>query len=350
MVSRFLHAFSCVLVPISVPLPSSAFERTFFGIAVVVASSAQASSNVAQKNASERERLIEQCLGKSQRKTCTVDSVGSETCSAVAVRRTEYEDEAHRENVDRALCTYWFEAFGYSLEAADRVPIDRIGSGAVDGSQDTAVERSPGDPICKASTYGEVPPVGVRQIVHAMGISNASEMDSVVFIDLGSGVGKVVAQAIVEWPAVRSARGVELSAARSTRAREVWKEFLASGEATKLRQAALARRNVDSSAAATSAVSAVESVRFEEGDMFLANVRDVTHIFVPSLCFGDKMLQRLSEKLSSEADAAKVVATLRPFPNGISGFDKVETFVAHMSWMASGVRTHLYKRQVHATT
>ena len=81
-----------------------------------------------------------------------------------------------------------------------------------------------------AGTYGELAPAGARRLAARWGLLQEGHS---TFGDLGSGVGKLVAQAYLEWPGVARAFGVELSKSRAQRALEAWQALLLSDEVRK---------------------------------------------------------------------------------------------------------------------
>ncbi|CAK0834695.1 unnamed protein product [Prorocentrum cordatum] len=135
-----------------------------------------------------------------------------------------------------------------------------------------------------------------------------------VFFDLGSGVGRLVAQAYLEWPAVRRAVGVELSAERAARGTAAWAALAASGEALALRRGALSLRPEGGGGAP--GCSPAADVQLLEGDLLLADLAEATHVYLSSLCFGDALLARVAERLVRDAPRLRAVASLRALPSG----------------------------------
>ena len=158
----------------------------------------------------------------------------------------------------------------------------------------------------KPGTYGEVTTIGARQLFYHMGISGTEaptdkEDEPIVFMDLGSGVGKLVVQAYMELPRVSRAVGVELAPLRHQQALVAWKELefsaqeirTAREDATEVREATL---------------------ELLEGDIFETDVSKATHIYISSLCFSENMMHRLAAKLEKEAPKLQCVATLKALP------------------------------------
>ena len=191
--------------------------------------------------------------------------------------------------------------------------------------------------IHRPSTYGEITTSGVRQLGRLMEMSSAGQ--DVVFMDLGSGVGKAVVQAYLEWPVVQRSIGVELARSRARAAMASWNLMLSSGRADQLREAIV---QLGDTSARTSSDSS-EAVQLLQGDMLHADVSDVTHLFVNSLCLTSEIMRRLAAKLSREASKLHSVVVLKSFPNGLTGFQLVRTASLEMSWSA-GVEGKLYQR------
>lgn len=240
--------------------------------------------------------------------------------------------------MDQLLQRLWRSRGGYGIEKAEESAIIRAGEPTANTEE--RLGRRP-------ATYGEVTATGVRQIGRAMGADNLTLGVPVIFMDLGMGVGKFVAQAHLEWPAVARSIGVELSRSRVERARGAWAEAVASGEAEDLRAAAVALAG----GAGADAPWLSGAVHFVEADLFEADVAEVTHVYVASLCFSDSMLLRLARKLAAEAHRLQVVAALRRFPLGILGFETGGNIQAQMTWTAAsggGQTVYLYRRRADA--
>lgn len=234
------------------------------------------------------------------------------------VVRLDLRDDARRQNIDRALCLAWNTTSGYRLSKDEEADILL----ASDPTETTSRK------ICRAATYGEVTVSSVRAIMASMRISTARDA---IFMDLGSGVGKFVVHAYLEFPAVVESTGVELSVSRSNEARHAWRWLLTSGHVQAIR-------------GTTKDISEhFAMVKFSQGNFFHAEITNVTHMYISSVCFNDGMMKKLSDKLAREAASMQVVASLRQFPSGVAGFETAGQVDVDMSWThGSGKSTSLY--------
>ncbi|CAJ1422810.1 unnamed protein product [Effrenium voratum] len=219
---------------------------------------------------------------------------------------------AHRRRVDRALAEVWKSRSGFECR----------------------VDPDPQEDGLNPTTYGEVTASGARHLARAMGLDEA-QAGPFVFMDLGSGVGKLVVQAYLEWPSVRSAVGIELAKERAEEASEAWACLVSSGLAQSLRSA-------------LGGGVAGEDVHLLQGDMLTADLSQATHIFISSLCLGDHLLGKLVEKLSREATSLNSLASLRALPRSrTAGFCYVGSIYAEMTWTGvEGTRVLLYRRAI----
>lgn len=172
------------------------------------------------------------------------------------------------------------------------------------------------------STYGEVTELGARQLFHYMGIAqelnqgksvkNFNTRDSGVnFFDLGCGNGKLVIQAFMEVSSLKSSRGVELAPSRLRIAKQAW--HIIKKEAVTIRQDLASFKNKQIKERSREKES-VAQVSLDEGDLFLYDISDATHIYVASLCFTEDMMKGLGRKIIHEATSLSCIATLKRFP------------------------------------
>ena len=132
-----------------------------------------------------------------------------------------------------------------------------------------------------ASTYGEVTPDGARALFRAMGLCDTEDAACepfAVFCDLGSGTGRMVAQAWLELP-VAHAIGVELAPSRHAAAVRAWDSLSASG-----------------SALLTPGGAPPE---FRQESMLQTDLSNATHIYIASLCEARAHTQRTQLLLRS---------------------------------------------------
>lgn len=256
-------------------------------------------------------------------------------CSAAAAFKTltetplvrSVQEGLHRQKVDDALETWQGDGF-----------VDVAGM----------VHRKSDTDGFEPMTYGEITPNGARTVARALRIDSI-HIPPVVFADLGSGVGKLVVQAYLEWPCVVQAIGIELAPCRSRCAIESWRNFQASGKVESLRAGALEmcrfrRRQRLRKLELASCMSPVELL---EGDFLEADLTDVTHLYVSSLCLSGGTLRRLAERLTAHAPKLQAVATLRPFRGGLKGFYVAASVSAEMSWSElQGTRVTVYRKRI----
>lgn len=124
------------------------------------------------------------------------------------------------------------------------------------------------------------------------------------FIDLGSGLGKVVMHAALALPGMRCT-GVELLGYRHRMAQARLAEMLAAGTPEDAAQVGA-------------------RVRLLQQDMFAADVSDASLVFIYSTCFAP-LMDRLGDKLARELPLGALVSTTT-FPLLHPGFELVQQF------------------------
>jgi len=177
---------------------------------------------------------------------------------------------------DQWLLRYWDEHAGFEKQVGD-----------------DAEEDHP-------KTYGEVTPLGVRQLAWEMGISNenctinTASSRSMVFYDLGSGVGRLVTQLYLDQPhaIVDKAVGVELA----------WDRH-------ELAQQALVGIQNEVGCTDPPESDLCPPIRFIHGDATQVDWSDATHLFLSSLCFPDVVLESLQQTIL-QLPEVQVVAAL----------------------------------------
>jgi hypothetical protein len=153
-----------------------------------------------------------------------------------------------------------------------------------------------------------------------MGLDDAR---GAVFADLGSGAGRLVAQAWLELPSVEHAIGIELAPSRHAAAVRAWASVVAAGAD----HAALALSHAGKG---TSKSSAPE---WRCASLLDTDLSAVTHVYVSSLCMGDALMDALWTRLSGWVPTLETVATLRAFraPEAAASLVDVAAHV-QMTW------------------
>ncbi len=175
-------------------------------------------------------------------------------------------------------------------------------------SPEDGIGRHDTDPQSIQLTYGEVTPLGVRQLAQEMGITNCDNRDhqangpdegekkvesDIVFYDLGSGVGRLVTQIYFDQPdRVTKAIGIELAEDRHRIGAMALEGIIAEEEYT-AENFYLPYDDDDKD---------VDTSTFPI-QLIHGNVLDVdldpktTHVYISSLCFRKNVLEELQKKL-----------------------------------------------------
>ena len=166
----------------------------------------------------------------------------------------------------------------------------------------------------RASAYGEVTRHGARRLFEAMGLTGDADTGAAAtFVDLGSGAGRLVAQALLELPRLQRAVGVELAPSRHAAAVRGWASLAASGSPL------LARTG--------------HGAEYRQESMLETDLSDATHVYVASLCMPDALLDQLWAVLEAGAPRLEVVASLREFR---AGQTPTATAEVEMTWNRAG--------------
>lgn len=199
-------------------------------------------------------------------------------------------------------------------------------------------DEGDGDGMSYKYTYGEVTTMGVRQLAHALFLDTTGTFPgnygASVFYDLGSGVGRLVAQMYLDR-VVQRAVGVELSEERHRTAVDVWGELTAS----------LVDRGDDDFDFDKRAVE------FIHGDVTDVDLSDATHIYISSLCFADNVIDMLQDVVLAVASSCtskiSVVAALSEL-EALEQAGWIKT-VQHiqMTWGGGLVRIYTRPTQCH---
>ena len=224
---------------------------------------------------------------------------------ALAPMARSVEEFQRRLDIDKALKMYWSGLSGFSST----------------DDEDPQVARASGK---FGATYGECTTEGARAIFDVLGLLRASDDDQptdVYFADLGSGVGKLAAQAYVEL-CIDGVLAVELGERRHERAKEGWKRFVLSDDARRLKKGTFDENELT----------------FLRADATAVDLTGVTHCFVANLCFDDEANARLSDHLA-RAPALRKVAVLRELTH--ADFSLTRRSRAQMSWNPIGQASDL---------
>lgn len=221
------------------------------------------------------------------------------------------QEIARRRSIDKLLALCWRKDDGYEVQLQDEWLVN---NGKLYEYND---EFS-----LKPSTYGEITPLGARQLFQSMGMTTSQD---IVFMDFGSGAGRLVGQAFLELNGkIERSIGVELAPSRhaaAVRARTKLMDELKSSDDT--------------------LVHLSPPYELYEEDLFSADVSNATHVYVSSLCFTHQMMERLETKLRTQAVKLEVVASLQMFPSAtVSGTSYVQ-----MSWTEPyGCQVYFYTK------
>lgn len=177
----------------------------------------------------------------------------------------------------------------------------------IDESERKKIEDAGGN-----STYGEIVPESLDQILSYLQLKSDD-----LFIDLGSGVGKVVIQTGLSTPA--KAMGYELSPSRYQLAQEI--------------KQALIKDKV---------LLDPSKIEFVEDNIVNAPFDRATVIFMCSTCFSDELMQKLADSIA-KSPTVKYAISLRQLPSSNFGtFTLEKTFNLPMTWSAN-TPVYLYK-------
>jgi hypothetical protein len=166
----------------------------------------------------------------------------------------------------------------------------------------------------RARVYGELTAVGVRQLIRVTRLSAGD-----VFVDLGSGIGKVVLQVALAVPGVQCI-GIEIDGARHASACEALRRAEACG--------------------------ALEPGRcvFRHGDVRQTDFCPATVFFAHSTCFPAAMLGGLARRIAAQDRAVTLVTTRRLTGRAGTLLAFVATRACQLSWDRHH-RMHVYRRR-----
>lgn len=174
-------------------------------------------------------------------------------------------------------------------------------------------ERRTIDSTGGSSSYGEILPEGVDQLVLLLALDESS-----ILCDLGSGLGRAVLQVALTTP-VKLAMGLELSSSRVDQANEAL--------------AMLQRHDVQH-----------PPVQFIEADLSTCNLDQATHFYLCSTAFGAALCRSIAERLSASPNFQALV-TSRQLPTQ-PYLLKIGEFNCQYSWTATGTG-YVYAKSWH---
>lgn len=196
----------------------------------------------------------------------------------------------------------------------------------------------------EASVYGEVLPEGIQTLLdyidNDMPLSPAD-----VFVDLGSGTGKIVIQVALSTN-FKKVVGIELSETRHQHA------IKAVAEARKISRM---KEESDTKAAVLQCVPfakrttedvASGRVQLIHGDIMKPTYNDATHLYAASTTWPDILLHTVAQLAVTEIKHVKTFSTLRPLPSStLAEFPSISLWKAvdvAVSWQDTAP-IHIYK-------
>jgi len=167
----------------------------------------------------------------------------------------------------------------------------------------------------RARVYGELTPVGTRKLIAATRLSADD-----VFVDLGSGVGKVVLQVALAVPGVRCI-GIEIDGDRHASACKALRRAEACGALEPGRCVLL------------------------HGDMRRADLGTATVLFAHSTCFPAAMLGSVARRIAAQERKVTLVTTSKLSARAARLLAFAGSRACQLSWDRHH-RIHLYRRLV----
>lgn len=177
-------------------------------------------------------------------------------------------------------------------------------------------------------TYGEITYQGFKSIFDDISAergqkSKHKKKDQQEFVDMGSGVGKVVFQVYLDYAWVNRVVGIELSKTRFDSSQEVLERLEDKGLISKKR-----------------------IIEFIHDSFLDVNIRGATIVYMCSTCFSSQLMRSIMEKLSQLKDGL-IVLTLQEFPEDYKkyGFEFIKEYEVEMTWDKEKVYRYCLTRQ-----
>jgi len=182
----------------------------------------------------------------------------------------------------------------------------------------------------EASVYGEVLPEGIQTLLDVLD-DEMPITESDVFVDLGSGTGKIVLQAALSTPC-KKVVGIELSATRHKHGIDAMKN--AGRIAKECKSTELDNDESLCKEYAQKTVDALTSGRLQiiHGDIMKPTYNDATHLYAASTTWPDTLLHTVAEIAVKQITNVKTFSTLRPLPA-----ETLEEFKSISLWKAVDV-------------
>jgi hypothetical protein len=252
-----------------------------------------------------------------------------------------FKENEHRQKVNQLISSLYQD-----LDAGFHNVQDELHEWAVEVDDEDEDKFDSSHYERKPWTYGEVTPLGARQLFDILGMTTRTktignnnhavkEKKEVVFVDLGSGVGKLVIQAYLELPVLTKSMGIELSCCRHEVAVQAWERLVLA------RSSGGKEDDDDDDHSLLDISKSGASLELVQADFFNVDVSRATHIYVSSLCFTQQMMQQLEEKLYTQAINLECVASLQAFSPGLFGEPRIE--YVEMSWTRpQGAEVYVY--------
>jgi hypothetical protein len=165
----------------------------------------------------------------------------------------------------------------------------------------------------KALVYGEITAAGTRRVVAATGLG-----DGDVFVDLGSGIGKVALQVALTVPGVRCI-GVEIDSLRHEKACKALQRALARG------------------------LLAAGQCVFQHRDIRDTDLSEATVVLANSTCFPPPLVRLIARHVAGQAHPVTLVATEALHPRTAAPLRHLASIHCPTSWNAAH-QVHLYRR------
>jgi len=159
-----------------------------------------------------------------------------------------------------------------------------------------------GDDAEAIDTYGEVTPEGVAMMLKSIPTGNLMNKDD-VFVDLGSGLGKLATQVFLTTPC-KKAVGIELADFRHGQAQQAMVKLQRKGTEAEVGS------KLASGDAHVSFTLEDRELRLEKADLLSVDLKEATIILVSNLAFPPALSKAVYRKLVATAKPGTLIVTL----------------------------------------